>query len=111
MTENASELCAPDLCAPEEIRTPNLLIRSQKRPILGCLAMSTQPHLTCANPLTMSRPDARCFHASCDKSVTTSITVPEDTRDCGPQALTCDQSTTGWTTCPPAMPATRKKHS
>jgi hypothetical protein len=37
------------------------LIRSQKRPISGYLAMSKQPHLTCANPLTMSRPDARCF--------------------------------------------------
>jgi transposase, IS5 family len=36
--------------------------------------------------------------------------VEFDTRDCGHQALTCDHGTTGWTTCPPAMPATRKKH-
>jgi hypothetical protein len=46
------------ICAPEEIRTPNLLIRSQKWAIAGYLALPRQPHLTCANRLTMSRRDA-----------------------------------------------------
>ena len=43
---------------PERIRTPNLLIPSQKRSISRSLAMSGQPHLTCTNRLTMSLPDA-----------------------------------------------------
>jgi hypothetical protein len=46
--------------APEKIRTPNLLIRSQKRPIPGCVAASRKLHLNCANRRTMSRTDARC---------------------------------------------------
>jgi hypothetical protein len=44
MTENAPEMCAPEVrarrCAPEGIRTPNLLIRSQNRHISRYLTLS-----------------------------------------------------------------------
>ena len=55
-TEGASALRAP-----EGIRTPNLLIRSQKRAVSRYVAMFGQPNLTWANRIVMSPRDAGCI--------------------------------------------------